>query len=83
MKRARAEPIPASANDWRARCWWSISTSMVVRVAAGAPCSNQSPLTPAPVPISRMLFASIAAASTASCAPTAGDTGSTPSSSEC
>ena len=45
--------------------------------------SSHSPLTPAPVPISRIECTVLAAASTASCAPTAGETGSTPSSSEC
>src|SRR6185312_3467906 len=57
--------------------------SIEVNVAFGAPVSIQSPLTPRPVPISMMLDAELAAATTASWAPVAGETGSTPISIEC
>ena len=53
---------------------------MVVRVARGEPRSSHRPDTPAPVPISTMFKAAVAAAMTAICAPTAGLTGAAPSS---
>ncbi len=82
MRRARVTGMPAFVNAALACCWWSSSVSIDVSVAAGAPRSSQRPLTPAPVPTSRIAVACVDAATAASCAPTAGAMGVIPSSTE-